>query len=192
MVNKKFGIVLRNLAISYSDILVKAFWISLFAVFTAIGARIEIWNTPVPYTLQTLFVLLAGAILGKSSGFLSMILYITLGVIGLPVFSSGSFGLAKIFGPTGGYILAFPISAFIVGYLVQFRKHYLWIVFSMLLGSITYFLIGTIHLNLFYIHNWSQSFQLGFLIFSIWDMAKIIAAASIAHYYLNHISSRFK
>jgi biotin transport system substrate-specific component len=140
-------------------------------------------NQPVPFTLQTFFVLLVGALLGKKSGAASMGLYVILGVAGLPVFSGASFGMARIFGPTGGYLLSFPITAFIIGYLVRIRPEYWWTIISMIIGSFLIFCLGTIQLNFVYIHNWQQSLQAGFFIFSWWDAVKIIGAATIAHYY---------
>ena len=106
--------------------LAQALWIAGFAIATAVGARVEIPHQPVPYTLQTFFVLLAGALLGKRNGAVSQFLYLSMGLVGLPVFSAGGFGLAKILGPTGGYLLSFPVASFVVGYLVESRKEFLW------------------------------------------------------------------
>jgi biotin transport system substrate-specific component len=162
---------------------IQAFWAFTCAVLVAIGAQIEIPNQPVPFTLQTFFVLSAGAFLGKRTGAFSMILYLTLGAIGLPVFSGGAFGLAKIVGPTGGYLLSFPIAAFVVGYLTGLRNEYWWMLISMFVGSCIIFSLGTVQLNFVYFHNWMNSFQAGFLIFSWWDGVKIIGAATIAYTY---------
>jgi biotin transport system substrate-specific component len=94
---------------------VRALWISAFAVLTAVGAQIELPYQPVPFTLQTFFVLLTGAFLGRYSGPASSLLYLLMGSVGLPVFSGGAFGLAKIAGPTGGYLLAFPVATAVIG-----------------------------------------------------------------------------
>ena len=88
-----------------------------FAALTAAGAQIEIPNSPVPFTLQTLFVLLSGALLGPRLGTVSMLAYLGAGAAGLPVFSSFGFGVARLLGPTGGYLLAFPAAAFVAGSL---------------------------------------------------------------------------
>ena len=87
-----------------------------FAVATALGARIAVPVpfTPVPVTLQTLFVVLAGALLGPRLGAASQLAYLGAGIAGLPVFTAGA-GLAYLFGPTGGYLLAFPAAAFLAG-----------------------------------------------------------------------------
>src|SRR6185503_16683422 len=103
----------------------------LFAALTAIGAQIEIPNAPVPYTLQTLFVLLSGALLGPRYGAASMLLYLAAGALGLPVFSSFGFGAARLLGPTGGYLLAFPAASFATGYLAGERPTFIRLVLAM-------------------------------------------------------------
>ena len=87
-----------------------------FAAATAIGAKIAlpIPGTPIPFTLQPLFVLLAGALLGSRLGAASQVLYLAAGAVGLPVFVAGG-GLAYLLGPTGGYLLAYPLAAWLAG-----------------------------------------------------------------------------
>jgi biotin transport system substrate-specific component len=91
-----------------------------FVIATALGARIAVPApfTPVPVTLQTLFVLLSGALLGPALGAASQIAYLGLGAVGVPVFAGG-FGLAYLLGPTGGYLLAFPATAFLAGVVAR-------------------------------------------------------------------------
>ncbi len=91
----------------------------LFSVLTALGAyaAIPLGFTPVPMTLQTLFVLLAGAVLGPVAGASSQLLYLGLGLMGMPVFAMGGAGLAWVFGPTGGYLMSFPMAALLVGWI---------------------------------------------------------------------------
>lgn len=156
-------------------------WISFFAAATAAGARLEIPHQPVPYTLQTFFVLLSGAFLGARNGAISQLLYLAAGAVGLPVFSMGGFGLAWLLGPTGGYLLAFPLAAFAVGYLVQRRRTLLWSFFSMAVGMLIIFTCGTIQLYSLALKNWTNAFVSGFLIFSWWDVLKLSAAAMIYH-----------
>ena len=81
----------RPFSLATGNALTQTFWITTFALLTAVGAQIEIPHQPVPYTFQTLVVLLAGAVLGPRNGFLSMMMYLSLGAIGMPVFSGGGF-----------------------------------------------------------------------------------------------------
>ncbi len=178
---------LKVLSLPDKRVYIQAFWAFTFAVLVAIGAQIEIPNQPVPFTMQTFFVLSAGALLGKRGGAISMGIYLTLGAIGLPIFAGGAFGLSKILGPTGGYLLSFPIAAFVIGYLTRLRSEYWWMMISMIVGSLIIFSLGTIQLNFLYLHNWINSFQAGFLIFSWWDGVKIIAAATITYSYFQRM-----
>lgn len=73
----------------------------------------------VPITLQTFGVILAGAVLGAKRGFYSVLLYLAIGAIGLPVFSAGSAGLAPFVGPSVGYLVAMPFAAALTGFIVQ-------------------------------------------------------------------------
>lgn len=88
----------------------------VFAMATAFGAKVAVPlpGTPVPFTLQVLAVLLAGAILGPRLGAASQALYVAVGAMGAPVFAAGG-GLAYLLGPTGGYLVAFPLAAFVAG-----------------------------------------------------------------------------
>lgn len=167
------------LEIATSNAFVKSIWIVAFVALTFLGAKIEIPVQPVPYTLQTMFVMLSGAFLGPYLGALSQLFYLLLGSAGLPVFAGPTAGILKLFGPTGGYLLAFPVSAFVIGYLVRLRDSFVWIVLSMFVGLILIFAFGTIQLNFVLLHNWSDAIKSGFLIFSFWDALKLFASASI-------------
>jgi biotin transport system substrate-specific component len=184
----------RYLALRSDHVVAHLFWIGTFALATALAAQLEISHQPVPYTFQTFFVLLAGGVLGKRKGFLSMSLYLGMGIAGLPVFSGAAFGLARLLGPTGGYLLSFPIAAYLIGYLISLRPDstgivdrrlkrmvviYGWTAGAMTLGLLFIFLLGTLQLNAVYFHNWASSFQSGFLIFSWWDFLKLAAAIAI-------------
>lgn len=160
--------------------LVLALQALLFAALTAAGAQIEIPNSPVPFTLQTFFVLLAGAVLGPRVGALSMLAYLAAGALGMPVFSSFGFGLARLLGPTGGYLLAFPVAAFTVGALAGARPSFPRLLLSMGAALLVVFTCGTLQLRLTASPDWATAFTNGFLIFSWWDLVKLAGAASIA------------
>jgi biotin transport system substrate-specific component len=156
-------------------------WIVAFGVATAAGARLEIPHEPVPYTLQTLVVLLAGAFLGSRNGAISQLLYLVAGVLGAPVFAGGAFGFARLLGPSGGYLLAFPAAAALVGYLVARRRTLGWTFVSMALGLLLIFAAGTAQLYAYTLHDAGAAFSAGFLFFSWWDILKLSAAAMIYH-----------
>lgn len=154
-------------------------WIVIFAVLTAAGAQVQIPHNPVPFTLQTFFVILGAAFLGSRNGSLSQLLYLAVGLIGAPVFTAGGFGPARLFGATGGYLLSFPLAALMVGYLVRRREGYAWTFISMAAGLVVVFVSGISFLSLFYLHNPREALVSGFLIFSWWDILKLMAAAAI-------------
>lgn len=97
----------------------RALGVAAFAVATALSAKVALPlpGTPVPFTFQPLLVMLAGALLGGRLGASSQLLYLSAGAAGLPVFAAGG-GLAYLLGPTGGYLLAYPLAAMVIGSLV--------------------------------------------------------------------------
>jgi len=158
------------------------FWIFTFTILTTVAAQISIPVKPVPFTLQTLMVGLAGAFLGARKGAYSQLLYLTLGVAGLPVFAptpDGYFGAAALFGPTGGYLLAFPLAAFAAGYLIEKSKSYITVVSAMILTEVIIILSGVVFLNMFYLHDWSIAIKGGVIIFSLWTVIKVFSGTAI-------------
>lgn len=158
------------------------FWVFTFSILTAIAAQVTIPVKPVPFTLQTMMVILAGALLGARKGAYSQLVYLFLGVIGLPVFAQvpdASIGFARLFGPTGGYLLSFPIAAFITGYLIEKNQNYFMVILSMFFGNALILLIGTLYLNFAYLHNLGEAIKAGAVVFTIWSVIKIMASAGI-------------
>lgn len=100
-----------------TDIALIAAFAALTVVATLIPLGFEVGG--VPATLQTLTVLLAGAVLGAKRGLLANALYVAIGVAGLPVFSGGTAGFGVLVGPTGGYIVGFMVAAVVTGFLVE-------------------------------------------------------------------------
>ena len=90
--------------------------VAVAAALTALSARIAVPvpGIPVPFTLQPVAVLLSGVLLGARGGLSSQIVYLAAGLAGLPVFAAGG-GPAYLLGPTGGYLLAFPVAAWLAG-----------------------------------------------------------------------------
>jgi biotin transport system substrate-specific component len=101
------------------DIALVAAFAALISASAYVGA-IPVGSAGVPITLQTLTVMLAGCILGPVRGFSAVTLYLALGAVGLPVFAEHSSGIGVFTGPSGGYLLSFPIAAALGGFLVTY------------------------------------------------------------------------
>lgn len=155
------------------------FWIIAFAALTTFAAQVAVPTQPVPFTLQTMLVLLSGAFLGSRNGAYSQLLYLAAGVIGLPVFAGFSFGFERLFGPTGGYLLSFPFAAFLAGYILEIKSNTVTILLSFVISQLLILLAGASYLALFMNGNFSQALFSGAIIFSVWDVIKIAAAFSI-------------
>src|SRR5216117_1099638 len=114
----------RALVIDNSTLIIRrTLAVVLGAILVAAAAQVALPlpGTPVPFTLQPLAVLLVGGLLGARFGALSLILYLAMGAAGLPVFTPTVplFGIARLLGPTGGYLLAYPVAAWVTGWLNQ-------------------------------------------------------------------------
>lgn len=117
--------------------------ISYFTMLTIIGGLIKIPVGTVAFTLQTLFVISAGLFLGAKDGAFAQLVYMIIGLIGIPVFTQGG-GIYYIFKPSFGYILSFPIGAFLTGFLIQRSKTIRGIklfLFS-LVGLVSIYIVG--------------------------------------------------
>ena len=157
--------------------------IGSFIAFTALGAfvRIPLPFTPVPITLQTFFVLLAGALLGKRLGTLSQLGYVFLGGLGLPIFAGATGGLILLFGPTGGYLLGFILAAYVIGKVLSVKEkaNFGWVVLAMAIGSLIIYFLGAIQLALFAHLGVKKALLLGVVPFLPGDILKLFAAASL-------------
>lgn len=118
---------------------------ALFAAVTAVLSQIVIPIGPVPISLSTIAVLLAGGLLGARDGTISQLIYLLLGAVGVPVFSGFSGGLGKLTGPTGGYIIGYIFTALIVGLLVPLcRNKMRYIIPVYVLGTLVCYTFGTV------------------------------------------------
>jgi len=144
----------------------------------AIAAQMQIPLAPVPITLQTLALMVISAALGARRAALTQSAYLLAGLCGAPVFAGLKSGPAALLGPTGGYLLAFIPSAFLIGMLAQrgWDKSLMKSAGMMLLGSLIVWLLGSIHLSL-YVGGFSQALALGVLPFLPGDAVKIALAA---------------
>jgi biotin transport system substrate-specific component len=162
-----------------ASVLDQARGVVLFTALIFVGAKIYIPHDPVPFTLQTLFVVLAGAFLGWRKGVIGVMLYLALGALGIPVFAGPVAGPSILLGTTAGYLFGFVLSAGVVGAIINAQDSFAWTAVSMFIGFILIFATGTFYLNAVFIHNWTVSITQGLMIFSYWDLIKLAAAVGI-------------
>ena len=158
-----------------------------FALLTWAGAKISVPlpGTPVPGTLQTLVVLMAGAFLGARAGAASQATYIIMGMAGLPVFALPGAGPAYLLGPTGGYLVGFIVAAFAVGSLLtRWRgRGIVGPVLIFLLGAVTIHACGLAWLSVV-LGDASAALRAGLLPFILFDLAKVVVATGTYAGYL--------
>ncbi|VEN75270.1 Biotin transporter BioY [Candidatus Desulfarcum epimagneticum] len=155
---------------------------SLFAALTAVGAYIAIPFplSPAPVSLQTLFVLLAGLVLGKKWGAASMAVYLLAGAAGLPVFAGGAGGIGYFAGPTGGYLAGFVPAAFVIGAISEKRAGIVFDAAALALGSLIIYALGVSWLTFHTGFSFSKTLMIGMVPFLPGDALKIAAAVWIA------------
>jgi biotin transport system substrate-specific component len=152
-----------------------------FVVLTSLGAfvRIPLPFTPVPVTLQTFFVLLSGLFLGNP-GAISQVLYVLLGVAGLPIFSGAGSGLLYFSGPTAGYMFGFILAALFLGKFVkQVKGNLFYLLIILCLADLIILSCGTLWLKNILGISFRKSLLLGFTPFIPGDLLKISVAASL-------------
>ena len=140
--------------------------------------------TPVPFTMQPMMVLVGAAALGARLGATSQVLYLFLGLIGLPVFAASATlppAAARLLGPTGGYLVSYPFAAFIAGRLAErgFDRRYLTSVAAMTAGLAVVFVFGVIQLAAVSHIGITAALGAGFLPFVVADLLKLAAAAAV-------------
>jgi biotin transport system substrate-specific component len=168
---------------------IRAAAVLFVAALTAVAAQVSLQLpfTPVPFTLQPMVVLLGGAALGSRLGMASQVVYLLAGMAGLPVFAPSPVlppGLLRLLGPTGGYLLSYPLAAFVTGWLAErgFDRRYLTSVLAMTAGLAIVFAIGVTWLALFARPaglGFSAALQGGLYAFLPVDIYKILIAATI-------------
>jgi biotin transport system substrate-specific component len=163
---------------------VRALSVLFLAALTAASAQVSVPLpfTPVPFTLQPMVVLLGAAALGSRLGATSQALYLMAGVAGLPVFAFAPDlpqGAARLFGPTGGYLLAFPVAALVTGWLAErgLDRRYLTSVLAMCAGLAAIFFGGIAWLSVSV--GWPAALATGLYPFVVGDVVKIAASGLV-------------
>jgi len=154
---------------------------AMFGALTAVGAIVAIpLPTPVPFTMQVFFVVLAGILLGPRWGAISQLVYVLMGSLGMPVFAGGVGGFAKVIGPTGGYLMGFILAAYVVGLITHAKpNHFFWALTGSLAGLVVIYLLGTVQLALIAGMSAEKAFYAGVAPFIIFDLIKSIAAGLV-------------
>lgn len=153
-----------------------------FVIALAASAQvaIPIPGTPVPVTLQPMVVVLSGLMLGPVVGFASMVTYLVLGALGLPVFAPvGAPGVLRLLSPTGGYLIAFPFAAFAAGFVAQRFPKLAGRWAGAMLGMVVIFTGGIAQLAIL-TGNLGQALALGITPFAAFDILKALVAAVVA------------
>ncbi len=161
-----------------------------FACLTALGALVQIPIGPVPITLQVLFVLLSGLVLGSRLGALSQMEYLAIGFAGAPVFTQGKSGLIALLGPTGGYLVGFVVAAYLSGLVAESvaRPGRVRFFLAGLTGATANLLCGTLWLATWlaighrtgWVAELGSAWQFGFLPFILVDGGKALVASAVA------------
>lgn len=156
----------------YEERSVEVATIIMFAALTAVGARAYIPFLPVPFTMQVYFVILSGVVLGPNKGAMSMVAYILMGVAGVPVFASFPHaGPAVLIGPTGGYIIAFPLASYLAGKAV---RHGNLSMVRMTIGMLLIYFLGVMRLSIGAL-SVEEAIRVGLFPFMIPDIIKLLA-----------------
>ena len=160
-------------------------WAALLAALLAAGAYIHIPLWGVPFSMQPLFAMLAGYLLGPTRGPMAVGLYLLAGLGGLPVFAGGKAGLAVLLGPTGGYLIGFLLGASSTGMAVReetalpsWKTGLAWGV----LAQLSIFLPGVVQLKNVLDLTWVKALTIGFVPFILPDILKMLAALAVARY----------
>jgi biotin transport system substrate-specific component len=156
-------------------------------LLTIVAAQVSIPLpfTPVPFTLQPMIVLLGAAALGSRLGASAQVLYLTLGILGMPVFAASPVlpqGIARLLGPTGGYLMSYPIAAFVAGFLAEhgFDRRYITSVAAMGAGLAIIFYFGVLWLAFGVPHaGLSSAIAAGLRPFLPADIIKVFLAAAV-------------
>lgn len=151
----------------------------LGSLLVTAGAWVTVPMWPVPMTLQPLAVLLVGAAFGSRLGAATLLLYLAQGAMGLPVFAGGGAGAAHLFGPTGGFLMVYPLVAFVVGWLAErgWDRHWTTALATMFLGTVVIFTGGVLWLSMFV--GLDTAIATGLLPFVLGDLGKVLVAAAV-------------
>jgi biotin transport system substrate-specific component len=155
--------------------------VAMFAAVITICSWISI-PTTIPFTLQTMGVFIAAGLLGWKYGTLSVVIYVLLGAVGVPVFAGFSGGVGTLVGPTGGYILGFIFTALAVGLITKFFGTKLYVlIIAMVVGLALCYLFGTIWFMIVYQCDFVSALVMCVIPYLIFDGCKILVASILVN-----------
>ncbi len=142
---------------------------AMFVALIIVGAFIRIPMPLVPFTLQTLFVLLAGALLGGIKGAICVLIYIFMGLIGIPVFANGG-GISYVLTPTFGFTIGFAVGAFVTGFIVEKSKKVTYpnLIFATSMGTLAIYVCGILYYILIKSLYFGESFDFWNVLLYFW------------------------
>lgn len=159
--------------------------IGVFAALTAVLSQVSIRLpiSPVPVTLQLFAIFVTAVLLGSRCGALSQIVYLIIGAVGAPVFANFEGGFQVISGPKGGYLISFPIIAFVIGKILEGRKtpSRMDMVGAMVVGLIICYSLGATWLGISLKWDASKALMSGVAMFLPFDIIKIVVAAFLGY-----------
>lgn len=151
------------------------------ALLLGLAANISIPTYPVPFTLQSLAVLLIGAFLGRKLGTLTILQYLFLGAMGLPLFANGSGGIMALASPSSGYLYGYIFSAYLAGFAAEkgYDRHFILGLIAFACAHQLLFVFGVVYL-MGYMHiSLIEALKVGYLPFVGVDAAKFIIATCV-------------
>jgi biotin transport system substrate-specific component len=172
----KSAVITRTTAITQISLILGG------TIFLAVMAQISfpIPGSPVPFTGQTLGVLLLGTAYGASLGFSTVAFYLLMGIAGAPIFASGSHGFEKIAGATGGYLIGMLVSSLVLGALAgrKWDQKIKTVIPTMIIGNVIIFTGGLFWLHQYTGQSWSWTFDKGLTPFILAEFIKIAIAST--------------
>lgn len=167
---------------------------ALCLALTIVLSQVAIPFGVVPFTLQTLAVFVCGIVLKPTQAFLVLVIYILLGIIGLPVFATGASGFGIISGPTGGFIVTFPLMAYYTSYYIEMfehSKHFKAFMFMVMTLSLVFcYLVGALGITLTFDTDFINVLKVYIIPFVIPDLVKALIASYLILPALYHLRNQ--
>lgn len=155
------------------------------SILLALGSQVSIPWQPIPFTLQSMFVVLLGMTLGPRRATYAILLYLTEGALGFPVFAEWSGGMSVLLGSSAGFLFGFIPAAFLSGWLMErgMAKSYLTVALTGIISTAVIFLAGVVHLQAFV--GWHDAIALGVMPFLATEPLKLAFMTFLAKQFWN-------